>query len=68
MPLFNGFQMRYRLRIFHNLHIALVGFSDEDRSQMSEIILNNDGFVTNPDDDNCTHVVSFSPMGRDRLG
>lgn len=52
--------MRYKLKLFHNLKIALVGLSEEDKTQMEDLVQKNGGTITQIEDSSTTHVVSYS--------
>ncbi|KAL7645017.1 UNVERIFIED_CONTAM: hypothetical protein RMT77_003387 [Armadillidium vulgare] len=54
--------LRYKLKLFHNLKIVLVGFSDEDRTRMNSLIKDNGGFSTNLEDNLASHVVVDDQM------
>ncbi|KAG0717993.1 Protein ECT2 [Chionoecetes opilio] len=48
---------KYKLKVFQNLRIVLVGFTEEDRSQMEDLVHQNGGFITPLEDPSATHVV-----------
>lgn len=50
-------QAKYKLKVFQNLRIVLVGFQEEDQSQMEDLVHQNGGFVTTLEDQQATHVV-----------
>ncbi|XP_063843442.1 protein ECT2-like isoform X4 [Scylla paramamosain] len=48
---------KYKLKVFQNLRIVLVGFQEEDQSQMEDLVTQNGGFNTTLEDQQATHVV-----------
>ncbi|KAK7066443.1 Protein T2, partial [Halocaridina rubra] len=48
---------KYKLKVFHNLRIVLIGFPSEEQVQMEDLVKQNGGFLTTIDDATATHVV-----------
>ncbi|CAL4094312.1 unnamed protein product [Meganyctiphanes norvegica] len=48
---------KYKLRVFHNLRIVLIGFPDDERDQMEDLLKQNAGTPTTLEDITATHVV-----------
>ncbi|XP_050719777.1 protein ECT2-like isoform X5 [Eriocheir sinensis] len=49
--------VKYKVKVFQNLRIVLVGFQEEDQSQMEDLVQQNGGFITTLEDQQATHVV-----------
>ncbi|XP_064092134.1 protein ECT2-like [Macrobrachium nipponense] len=49
--------MKYKLNVFRNLRMVLVGFPPEEQGQMEDLVRKNGGFITTLDDATATHVV-----------
>ncbi|XP_042873803.1 protein ECT2-like isoform X6 [Penaeus japonicus] len=49
--------MKYKIRVFHNLRMVLLGFPSEDQVQMEDLVRQNGGILTTLDDQHATHVV-----------
>lgn len=50
-------QAKYKLKVFQNLRVVLVGFPAEEQGQMEDLVRQNGGFITTLDDQQATHVV-----------
>lgn len=48
---------KYKLKVFQNLRIVLVGFPAEEQGQMEDLVEQNGGILTTLDDQQATHVV-----------
>ncbi|XP_042228864.1 protein ECT2-like isoform X2 [Homarus americanus] len=48
---------KYKLKVFQNLRIVLVGFPAEEQVQMEDLVQQNGGILTTLDDQLATHVV-----------
>ncbi|XP_047485177.1 protein ECT2-like isoform X4 [Penaeus chinensis] len=49
--------MKYKIKVFHNLRMVLLGFPSEDQGQMEDLVRQNGGVLTTLDDQHATHVV-----------
>lgn len=49
---------RYKLKPFHRARVCFLGFPDEEKSHMVEILKENGGEPVDLDDSTCTHLVS----------
>lgn len=56
---------RYRLKPFHGLNMAFVGFNEVDVAELTDLTTENEGIVVQPDDPLCTHVVIDGISGYD---
>lgn len=57
--LFSLLQAKYKLKVFQNLRVVLVGFPEEEQGQMEDLVRQNGGFITTLEDQQATHVVRF---------
>ncbi|KAK4293207.1 hypothetical protein Pmani_034076 [Petrolisthes manimaculis] len=48
---------KYKLKVFENLRVVLVGFPAEEQGQMEDLVRQNGGVITTLDDQQATHVV-----------
>lgn len=55
----------YKFKPFHGLHMAFVGFKEEDAKELSELTLANEGLVADHNDLSCTHIVVDAISGTD---
>ena len=55
----------YKLKPFHDLHMAFVGFKEEDVKELSELTTANEGVVVDALDTTCTHIVVDAISGCD---
>lgn len=55
----------YKLKPFHGLHMAFLGFKEEDQKELSELTLANEGLLVDADSMSCTHVVVDAISGSD---
>lgn len=55
----------YKLKPFHELHMAFMGFKEEDIKELSELTLANQGVVVDPANLSCTHIVIDAISGFD---
>lgn len=55
-------QAKYKLKVFQNLRVVLVGFPAEEQGQMEDLVRQNGGFITTLDDQQATHVVRFEAV------
>lgn len=53
----NKIVKRYKLKIFDGLHMAFVGFKDEDLAELCDLTKSNDGQVVDADNLACTHII-----------
>jgi hypothetical protein len=53
------FVAEYKLKPFHGAKVCFVGFAEDEKKHMTDILLSNGGTVSTVDDPCCTHVVSF---------
>ncbi|XP_030754875.1 protein ECT2 isoform X4 [Sitophilus oryzae] len=53
----DSFVSKYKLKPFHGAKVCFLGFPEEEKSHMTEVLEANGGLITSVDDPNCTHVV-----------
>ncbi|XP_068904780.1 protein ECT2 isoform X4 [Tenebrio molitor] len=51
------FVAEYKLKPFHGAKVCFVGFAEDEKKHMTDILLSNGGTVSTVDDPCCTHVV-----------
>lgn len=47
----------FKLKPFHGLHMAFVGFKDDEFKELSELTVSNEGLVVEPESLSCTHII-----------
>lgn len=55
----------YKLKPFHGLLMAFVGFKEEDIKELSELTTSNEGIIIDAADSTCTHIVVDAISGFD---
>lgn len=55
----------YKLKPFHGLHMAFVGFKEDDARELSELTTANEGIIVDAADLSCSHVVVDAISGFD---
>lgn len=50
---------KYRLKLFHSCKICFLGYPEEEKLHMIEVLRENGGESVDLNDDSCTHIVSF---------
>jgi protein ECT2 len=55
----DSFTADHRLKIFEGCRVAFIGFPENERSNMSDLLRSYNGIETSSDDEACTHKVSF---------
>lgn len=55
----------YKLKPFHELHMAFLGFKEDDVKELSELTLANEGVVVDASSISCTHIVIDAISGFD---
>lgn len=53
------FQAEHRLKAFHGARVCFLGFPEDERKHMADILAENGGISTDIADPACTHVVSI---------
>lgn len=56
---------QYKLKPFHGLRLAFVGFKDDDLKELCELTLLNGGLMAEVSDLSCTHIVVDAIIGSD---
>lgn len=51
----------YRLRLFEGQKVCFMGFPPEEHQHMVDVLRENGGILTELDNPECSHVVSFCP-------
>ena len=55
----------YKLKPFHGLHMAFVGFKEDEAKELSELTTANEGIIVDASDPSCSHVVVDAISGFD---
>lgn len=55
----------YRLKPFHGLHMAFVGFRDDEVKELFELTSSNDGIVVDVNNLSCSHIIVDAIKGFD---
>ncbi|XP_044266147.1 protein ECT2 isoform X4 [Tribolium madens] len=53
----DAFVTEFKLKPFHGAKVCFVGFAEDEKKHMTDILLSNGGTVTSLDDPQCSHVV-----------
>ncbi|XP_063902866.1 protein ECT2 isoform X2 [Zophobas morio] len=51
------FVAEFKLKPFHGAKVCFIGFAEDEKKHMTDILLSNGGTVSSLDDPQCTHVV-----------
>lgn len=55
----------YKLKPFHGLHMAFIGFKDEDFKELCELTIGNEGIIVEASSLSCSHIIIDAISGFD---